>query len=345
MGQAGEPVLDVAHLGHIELLTPKPEESLWFFKDVLGMEETARQSGSVHLRGWGDFERHTLKLTEAAEAGLGHVAWRTMSPQALERRERALMAGGHGKGWIDGDIGHGPAYRFTDPDGHPMEVYYETEKYQSPESQRSYLPNQPQRFTGRGAAARRIDHLNLFCSKVSPNREFMQETLGFKLREHIVLDDEAEVAAWMSVTPQAHDIALTTDGTGSRGRLHHLAYWLDDRTDVLRAADIAMENDVFIELGPAKHSRTQGFFLYMYEPGGNRVELCSGGYLIYAPDWEPITWTQANLGRGTAWGTPVPETFHIYGTPVMEPTPATKGAQTDIAEEQGDEEHQLVAEN
>lgn len=31
-----EPIMDVAHLGHAELLTPKPEESLHFFVDVLG---------------------------------------------------------------------------------------------------------------------------------------------------------------------------------------------------------------------------------------------------------------------------------------------------------------------
>jgi catechol 2,3-dioxygenase-like lactoylglutathione lyase family enzyme len=35
-----EPIMDVAHLGHLELLTPKPEESLCFFRDVLGMTES-----------------------------------------------------------------------------------------------------------------------------------------------------------------------------------------------------------------------------------------------------------------------------------------------------------------
>jgi catechol 2,3-dioxygenase len=34
---ATEPVMDIAHLGHVELLTPKPEESLRFFRDVMGM--------------------------------------------------------------------------------------------------------------------------------------------------------------------------------------------------------------------------------------------------------------------------------------------------------------------
>jgi len=37
------PLHDVAHLGHIELLTPKMCESLWFFVEVLGMTETCRE--------------------------------------------------------------------------------------------------------------------------------------------------------------------------------------------------------------------------------------------------------------------------------------------------------------
>ena len=33
-----EPLHDLAHIGHAELLTPFPDESLRFFVDVFGME-------------------------------------------------------------------------------------------------------------------------------------------------------------------------------------------------------------------------------------------------------------------------------------------------------------------
>lgn len=39
-----EPVLDIAHLGHLELLTPKFEESRRFFIDVLGMTRAAKRA-------------------------------------------------------------------------------------------------------------------------------------------------------------------------------------------------------------------------------------------------------------------------------------------------------------
>jgi len=35
---AAEPIHDIAHLGSVELFTPKPEKSLWYFRDLLGME-------------------------------------------------------------------------------------------------------------------------------------------------------------------------------------------------------------------------------------------------------------------------------------------------------------------
>jgi catechol 2,3-dioxygenase len=322
MNNSQEPMQEIAHLGHVEILTPKPQESLWFFKELFGMEEEARQGQSVYLRAWGDFDRCTLKLTEAQHAGLGHVGWRTMSPQALQRRVQILDAAGHGRGWIEGDIGHGAAYQFTDPDGHLMEVYYETEKYAASPALEAKLINQAQKYTARGIAARRIDHVNLMCHDVTPNRLFLQENLGFKLRENLIPEEGGvEEGAWLSVTPLVHDIAYTRDFTEQYGRLHHIAYWLDCREEVLRAADILSEHDIFIETGPAKHNITQGFFLYFYEPGGNRVEVFSGGYLIFTPDWTPITWDRANRGKGVYWGGTLPTSFRTYGTPVSEVQP------------------------
>ena len=312
-----EQIHDIAHLGHVELLTPKPEESLHFFREVLGMEENARQGQSVYLRAWGDYDCHTLKLTEARQAGLGHVGWRAQSPQALERRARDIASSGRGKGWIEGDLGHGRAYQFTDPDGHLMELYYESEKYLAAEELRSRLFNQPQKFTGRGAAVKRIDHVNLMCHDVTVNRHFLQGHLGFHLRELLQPEEHGdEEGAWLSVTPLVHDIAYTRDFARLHGRLHHLAYWVDAREEVLRTADVLTENDIFIEAGPAKHNITQAFYLYLYEPGGNRIEVYSSGYLIFAPDWEPIVWRKAERGKGVYWGGALPESFRTYGTPI-----------------------------
>jgi catechol 2,3-dioxygenase-like lactoylglutathione lyase family enzyme len=120
---------DIAHLAHLELLTPKPEESLSFFTNIVGLHESGRANNSVYLRAWGDFERSTLKLTAAKTSGIGRVAFRARSAEVLAQLAEHLGANGVKGNWIDGDIGHGPAFRVSDPDGHAIEIYYETERY------------------------------------------------------------------------------------------------------------------------------------------------------------------------------------------------------------------------
>ena len=314
-----EPIHDLAHIGHAELLTPAPEASLRFFVDVLGMEEEARAGSSVFLRGWGDYERYSLKLTESAQAGLGHVAVRAWSPAALERRVAAIEASGRGLGWTEGDLGHGPAYRFCDPDGHVLELYYETERYEPPEHLRPALKNQPQRYVGRGAAVKRLDHVNVLAQDVKANRVFAQEVLGYRLYERIQLDDGSEAGAWLSLTIAAHELIYVADAYRARGRLHHLAFWVDTREECLRAADLFLDHGVPIEAAPSKHAIAQGFFLYGLEPGGNRIEVTTGGRLVYDPDCEPVVWTQAERALGQAWGVHTVESFHTYGTPDVSP--------------------------
>jgi catechol 2,3-dioxygenase len=151
-----EPVMDLAHLAHLEVFTPRPEASLKFFVDVLGMTESGRQGDSVYLRAWDDYERYSLKLTGSHTSGLGHAAFRTRSPQALERRVKALQGSGFEVGWHEGELGHGPAYQFHDPDGHLIEIYYETEWYDAPPHLRPALKNQAQRYPARGVGVRRL---------------------------------------------------------------------------------------------------------------------------------------------------------------------------------------------
>ena len=67
-----------------------PDKSLWYFRDLLGMEPVHETEESVYLRGYGDYATSTLKLTAAGDPGVGCVSWRTTSPQALERRAKAI---------------------------------------------------------------------------------------------------------------------------------------------------------------------------------------------------------------------------------------------------------------
>src|SRR5262249_61131439 len=137
---------------------------------------------------------------------------------------------------------------------------------------------QPRRQVGRGPAVKRLDHVNILAADVRANREFAQDVLGYRLYERIERDDGTEGGAWLSVSIAAHELIYVADAYGAHGRLHHLAFWVDTREECLRAADIFVDNDVYIEAAPSKHAVAAGVFLYAYEPGGNRVEVTTGGH-------------------------------------------------------------------
>lgn len=316
-----EPCFDVAHLGHVELLTDKFEESLDFFVNVYGLTEAGREGSSVYLRAWDDYEFHSLKLTASNTTGMAHCAYRTSSEAALDRRVAVIEKMGLGIGWTDGDLGHGRSYRFNSPDGHVFELYWHTHKYQPPEGERPALKNVAQRFHGRGAAPRRIDHFNLLATDVSKIRDFMVEALGSRVTEMIQLDNGRVGGCWFTVNNKGYDMACTEDHSGTRGRFHHLTYAADHRDDILRAADVFLENGVFIETGPHRHAIQGTFFLYVYEPAGNRIEIANAGArLVLDPDWQTIVWTEAERKKGQAWGLKTIESFHTHGTP-----PVAKG--------------------
>lgn len=310
----------VAQLAHVELYTPKPDETLWFFTQVLGMEQVAAEGQSVYLRAYEDFYTYSMIVTEAKQPGLGHVAWRTASEEALEETAKALEGTEFGIGWSDGSVGHGRSYRLRTADGHNMELVWDIEYYQANGDKRSTLRNRPQRRPLQGVPVRRIDHINMMCREVGPNRALAMDYLGFRHRESKLGEGGLELGAWLSVSPLVHELAFMRDKTGRGNRLHHVAYWYGYPHNLMDVADICADYDVFIEAGPAKHGTTQAYFMYVFEPGGNRIELFGDtGYLIFDPDWKTVVWdvsTEKELEKSSIWfGGKLPPTFYTYGTP------------------------------
>jgi catechol 2,3-dioxygenase len=314
------PKHEIAHVAHVELLTPEPDKSLWFFTRVMGLTENGTEGDSVYLRTWDDYEHHTLKLTAHHTSGIRRCGMRVSSQDALDRLVLAIKDTGLGIGWRDGDPGIGPTYLFRDPDGHEMEIYWESEWYRPPPELAPSLKNQAQAYPARGVCVRRLDHVNYLAAEVEPSTEFVRDVLGGQPTEEILLDSGKIAGRWLNFTNKSYDLVYAADWTGTRGRLHHIAFATDTREDILRAADIFLDNGVFIETGPHKHAIQQTFFLYVYEPGGNRIELCNPcARLVLAPDWRTITWSEAERAKGQAWGLKTIESFHTHGTP---PVPA-----------------------
>ena len=252
---------EIAHLAHVELRTPVPEQSLEFFTVYLGLTATGSAGDSVFLRAWDDYEQTTIKLTAHATSGVGRTSLRAASPGALERLVKEIEATGRGVGWTDGDPGYGPTYVFTDPDGHEFGLYYESQWYTPPAELAPSLKNQAQAYPAHGVPVRRLDHVNFLGAEVVPNRDYLRDTLGALVTEQIVMDGGSTAGSWTTFTNKGYNVVYTRDWTAARGRLHHIAFAADSREGILRAADLALDHGVFIETGPHKHAIQQTFFL------------------------------------------------------------------------------------
>jgi catechol 2,3-dioxygenase len=104
--------------------------------------------------------------------------------------------------------------------------------------------------------------------------------------------DEAPLTVFGVITTneKSHDLGIVYDGSSRAGRVNHYAYWVDTREELLQAADVLMENGTDMEYGPSIHGIGEQSFLYFRDPSGMRVEVNTGGYRNYVPDWEPYDW-------------------------------------------------------
>lgn len=296
----------VAQCGAINLGTTDLEASLRFFGELLGMEVVAREGDTAYLRGYQELTHHSLVLTQQAESIVNAYSFRVARPEDVERfaDELARQEIETVEVPAGSELGRGTAVRFLVPaSGHPFELYYDIDKPEAPDELRSKLPSNSSKR--RGLGVRRIDHFNVQTSRETINEaeSWVRSTLGFNRREYALhRDDETVLASWMSVTPQVHDLAMVANAFGETSRLHHVAFNLENMSDVLTAADILRDHDVTFDLGPGKHGIGQAMYLYVLDPGsGHRVEIYAGGYLIFDPDWAEIKWEREQFPDGLTW--------------------------------------------
>lgn len=313
----------IAHAGAINLGTKDLERSLWFFRDLFGMEVVHQSEGVAYLRGYQELVHHSLVLTEQNAAVVNSYSFRVQRPQdvelfkeELEEQDIEVLEVASGT-----ETGRGTAIRFLAPWGeHPFEFYYDIDKPLAPEELRSKLPSSSSKR--RGLGVRRLDHFNIQTSPGTINQaeEWLQERMGLKRREYIMMPDHPTtlMASWMSVTNQMHDVAIGVNRQEETAQLHHVAFNLENYHDMLTAADQISDLDVEWGVGPGKHGVGQAMYLYVHDPGsGHRVELYSGGYHVLDPDWEPILWEPENIPHGMTW----------YGE-AIDVTPGSRGRQT-----------------
>ena len=282
--------------GLVQLRVLDFDKTLDFYVNVLGLDEVGRTAdGRVMLKAFDEFDHHSVTLRKADEAGLDFVAFKAACPGTLEEIRQKTIDFGYEVTEIPADSdqpGFGKRYSFKIATGHVFNVYSDVEMAaKTPQIKNPDIWTEPPR----GMRAQRMDHFLLYGPNIAEAEKFCREVFGMFVPEVCNLEDGNRLAAWITSSNKAHDLAFVE--YPKPGKIHHLAFFLQDWADVGNAADLIAINHLKLDIGPTRHAITRGHSIYFWEPSGNRIEVYAGGYTAY-PDHPQRVWDAAQLGRG-----------------------------------------------
>ena len=285
--------MGILRLSHVEIRVPDLELATAYYVEVLGLVETAREPDRVFLKCWDEHQHHSVILRHASTYGLESIAFKVQDQADLDHYAARIEAAGIAtKRIAAGGLGpgSGETVRFEAPSGHVTDLVWGMEQV----GNLLPLTNPPPEPLGLvGIHPPRIDHAFLMCEDVDGGTDFFTGVLDFRVTEQIMADDGHRLVTFLERSHTSHDLAFVT---GPNGAFHHVAFWLDDWNQVRQAADICAYHGVRIDAGPTRHGATRGWGLYFFDPAGNRNEVYTGGYWA-DPDREPVTWTEAEMGK------------------------------------------------
>lgn len=306
--------MGVMRIGHINLRVLDMEAALRHYEKVIGFIKTDEDAdGNVYLKGWDEWDKYSLVLSPDERAGMNHLAFKVQTDSDLDDIKAKLDAISHPAEIVP--AGHlrdcGRALKTKLPSEHEFYLYAEKEVLGKAVGVTNPEP-WPDGLLGAGAHW--LDHCLLMCevdpekgvNKVEENHIFFRDILGFHLMEQVLAGPNGDIraAAFMTCTSKPHDIAFVGGPTPG---LHHISFFLDGWSDVLKAADVMAKNRVKIDVAPTRHGITRGETIYFFDPSGNRNETFAGlGYLAQ-PDMPVITWTEDQLWRGIFYHTGIEE--------------------------------------
>lgn len=287
-------VTGVLRPGYIQIRVLDMDAAIAHYVDRIGLNLVDHSNdGRVYLKGWDEFDRHSLVLRLADKPGMDFAGFKVAADRDLDVfGSRIRDAGNSVEEIAAGDLpGTGRRLRFTIPSGHSIELYAQMELSPDAPSTRNpdIWPDDP-----RGMRASRFDHFLLYGPDVEGVTQFFTDVLDFSLAEKIVTPD-GTLAVFLTCSNKAHDIAFVRHE--DRGKLHHVAFLLESWNDVGHAADIIARYNIPLDIGPTRHGITRGQTIYFFDPSGNRNEVFAGGYSYY-PDNPIRIWTADEIGKG-----------------------------------------------
>ncbi len=268
------------------------------YTTVIGLRVTARRAGQVYLQAQEGQDHHCIILNASDRAGLDHVGFKVSDAADLGEAEAAAHAWNLETRRVPrGEIeGQSEGVQITLPSGHILNLFHHSEHVGY-----SYGMTDPDlvfdAVDGVGPVTH-LDHLLVGGPDADKAARFLTEALDFSISEVVAGPDGVPFLYFTTVGNTMHNFAI---GPGAPGALHHMAFYVADRADVIRRVDLLKHRKVAtFKYGLSRHGVAGVTTVYFHDPSGNRNEFQCG---VYETPGVPnrvdrITWQAADIPRG-----------------------------------------------
>jgi catechol 2,3-dioxygenase-like lactoylglutathione lyase family enzyme len=297
--------LEITHIRHIGLFSPRVEEQARFYTDIWGLDLVDEREDAVYLRG-ASGEPYLLSLHKASRKGLHHVAYGMASREAVERaavylNERGIRVLSE-PAFLD-EPGGGLGFRFLDPDRRCVELS-------------SGVAGPAAAWRAKSVEPSSICHVVLNTPGIDRLTDFYTSVLGF--RES---DWSEHQMVFLRVNNKHHSISFNLAPHAS---VNHVAYLLSGVDELMLGASKLRKLGVEPVWGPGRHGPGNNIFCYFRDPAGYITEYTSNiDFIVDEAAHRPKVWPRSpeSIDR---WGggPPAPE---VRAAMTGEPDPGWAG--------------------
>ncbi len=274
--------MNTQRISHVTFETPDLERLIDYQVNILGLSVAARDGDRAFLKtATGQLACVLNQGTTARCTGLAFQVEASQTPAEIRKE---LSAKGITSESRTGDApGIDEAVAFTDPNGTEVVVFPSFDPLGEDRSPKGFAPL-------------KLGHVAFRVTDVAGSVGFYQSVLGFRIS-----DQRGDFFVWMRCGPDHH---TTNFVRGEPPKLHHFAFELLDRMEILRACDFLGSSGYPLIWGPGRHVIGDNIFTYHRDPDGNIVELYAEMARIDSESlgvFAPRPWRQHHPYRPTTW--------------------------------------------
>ena len=292
-------MIKIAKLGHSALLVKDVDAAVAYYRDVLGLS-VSEQDGDRSAQLSTGLDYASITLEKGAEDKIRHVAFQ-LDP-AVDLADVAGLLKDHGVASsrrTDSDPVISELLQFDDISGNVIQLYSAT----------SAAPSET--LAPGGVKPTKLGHVCLLTDDVPGLVQFYSEVLGFKWSDWM-----GDFFAFIRCGSDHHTMNFMKGKTaGDLGRMHHIAFELNDFSHVGRACDTLAAAGYPLLWGPGRHGPGHNIFTYHRAPDGSIVELFTELDTMSNEGighFDPRPWHEDNPQRPKVWE-PTPQAANSWG--------------------------------